>query len=167
MSAEIANLFRHLSSGVYVIGVADGEHRNAFTASSVMQVSFSPLLVALTVGPTHASYALLERSRVFTINVLGEHQQALAAHFGTQSARTVDKLAAQRWRAGKTGAPLLLDALACFECGVVDDYEAGDHRLVVACVLDGAVLNPHGSPLLYAQTGNLDMSEALFPDTFS
>jgi flavin reductase (DIM6/NTAB) family NADH-FMN oxidoreductase RutF len=167
MSNGIATLFRHLTAGVYVIGVADGERRNAFTASSVMQVSFSPLLVALGIGPDHQSYELLRRGAVFSISVLRADQQTLADHFGTQSGHDVDKLATVRWRAGMTGAPLLLDALAHFDCRVVNDIEAGDHRLVIGRVVDGALTGVDGAPLIYAQTGNLDMSEDLYPGTFS
>lgn len=98
--------------------------------------------------------------------MLGEQQQALAEHFGTQSGRTVDKLASIRWTAGKTGAPLLLDALAHFDCNVISDIEAGDHRLVVGRVINGAVVNEGGEPLMYAQTGNLDMSAKLYPQDF-
>jgi flavin reductase (DIM6/NTAB) family NADH-FMN oxidoreductase RutF len=165
--SSIPDLFRHLTAGVYVIGVANGERRDAFTASAVMQVSFSPLLVALGISPAHESYTLLHDAGAFAISVLSVQQQELAKHFGTQSGRTVDKLASTRWRTGVTGAPLLCDALAHFECRVVNDIEAGDHRLILAHVVDGAIANPNGEPMLYAQTGNLDGSESLYPATFS
>ncbi|WP_233849603.1 flavin reductase family protein [Paraburkholderia sp. HD33-4] len=164
---SIADLFRHLTAGVYVIGVSDGDRRDAFTASAVMQVSFSPLLIAIGISPTHESYKLLHDGRGFAISVLRAEQQDLARHFGTQSGRTVDKLASTRWQPGMTGAPLLLDALAHFDCRVVNDFDAGDHRLVVGCVLDGTIVSPAGEPLIYAQTGNLDGSANLYPATFS
>ncbi|SAK63853.1 flavin reductase domain-containing protein [Caballeronia catudaia] len=166
MTDNMADLFRRLTAGVYVIGVADGDRRNAFTASSIMQVSFRPLLVALSINPTHASYPILNGGRVFTINVLRADQQALAEHFGTQSGRAVDKLSSMQWRAGRTRAPLLIDALACFECQIVLDVEAGDHRLIVGRVVDGAVLAPDAQPLLYAATGNLDQSAELYSKEF-
>ncbi|HEY2023560.1 flavin reductase family protein [Paraburkholderia sp.] len=165
--SSIPELFRHLTAGVYVIGVANGERRDAFTASAVMQVSFSPLLVALGISAAHESYTLLHEADGFAISVLSAQQQELAKHFGTQSGRTVDKLASTPWRPGVTGAPLLRDALAHFECRVVNDIEAGDHRLVLARVIDGAIARPNGQPMLYAQTGNLDGSESLYPATFS
>jgi len=165
MSKHIAELFRHLTAGVYVVGVADGDRRDAFTASSIMQVSFSPLLVAVSVNPQNESYSLLGRGRVFAISVLGMQQRALAKHFGTQSGRTVDKLASIPWQPGKTGAPLLTDALAHFDCRLVSDTDAGDHRLVLGRVVDGAIVSA-GDPLTYAQTGDLDMSVSLYPDAF-
>ena len=60
MSGSIAALFQRLTQGVYVVGVAHGEVRNAFTAAWVMQVSFDPLLLALSINPHHSSYAAAE-----------------------------------------------------------------------------------------------------------
>ena len=60
MRESIAALFKTLTQGVYVIGVANGEERNAFTAAWVMQVSFDPLLLALSINPQHSSYRLLK-----------------------------------------------------------------------------------------------------------
>lgn len=166
MSKYIAEIFRHLTAGVYVVGVANGDRRDGFTASSIMQVSFSPLLVAVSINPKNESYSLLRRGGIFAISVLGAHQRALAKHFGTQSGRTVDKLASIPWRPGKTGAPLLTDALAYFDCQLVSDTHAGDHRLVLGRVVDGAILSAAGDPLTYAQTGDIDMSVSLYPQAF-
>src|SRR5680860_945730 len=70
MSGSIAALFQRLTQGVYVVGVAHGEVRNAFTAAWVMQVSFDPLLLALSINPHHSSYGLLKEGRAFSVNVL-------------------------------------------------------------------------------------------------
>ena len=86
MSGSVAALFQRLTQGVYVVGVAHGEVRNAFTAAWVMQVSFDPLLLALSINPHHSSYGLLRdgRGRIgvpllleslawFECQVVGEH----------------------------------------------------------------------------------------------
>ena len=82
MSASIAALFQRLTQGVYVVGVAHGEVRNAFTAAWVMQVSFDPLLLALSINPRHSSYGLLKEGRAFSVNVLKKSQLDLAKHYG-------------------------------------------------------------------------------------
>jgi flavin reductase (DIM6/NTAB) family NADH-FMN oxidoreductase RutF len=64
MSNPVAALFQRLTQGVYVIGVASEEDRNAFTAAWVMQVSFDPLLLILSINPQHASHALLKKGKV-------------------------------------------------------------------------------------------------------
>ena len=68
MSGSIAALFQCLTQGIYVVGVANGEMRDAFTAAWVMQVSFDPLLLALSISPRHSSYGLLKEGRAFSIS---------------------------------------------------------------------------------------------------
>ena len=82
MSNSLASLFKSVTTGVYVVGVAHGEVRNAFTAAFVMQVSYDPLLLALSINPHHSSYGLLNQGGVFSVNVLTKGQLALAAQFG-------------------------------------------------------------------------------------
>jgi flavin reductase (DIM6/NTAB) family NADH-FMN oxidoreductase RutF len=161
-----AALCRRLTSGVYVVGVADGGRVNAFTAAWVMQVAFDPLLVALSVNPGNASYSLLEASGVFVVNVLGAGQQDLARRFGTRSGRDEDKLLGVAWRAGIGGAPILERAVACLACRLVTTVPAGDHRVVIAQATGGELLHPDAAPLRYDETGTMDGSEALYPRTF-
>ena len=103
MSGSIAALFQRLTQGVYVVGVAHGEARNAFTAAWVMQVSFDPLLLALSINPHHSSYGLLKQGRAFSVNVLKKGQLDLAAHFGRPA--RADKLALMEWTTGRTACP--------------------------------------------------------------
>ena len=77
MNDPMAVLFQLLTQGVYVVGVAHGGVCNAFTAAWVMQVSFDPLLLALSISPQHSSYALLKQGRAFSVNVLKKGQLEL------------------------------------------------------------------------------------------
>ena len=87
-----------------MVGVAHGEVRNAFTAAWVMQVSFDPLLLALSINPHHSSYRLLKEGRAFSVNVLKKDQLDLADHYGRPA--RADKLALTEWTTGRIGATL-------------------------------------------------------------
>jgi flavin reductase (DIM6/NTAB) family NADH-FMN oxidoreductase RutF len=163
---DIAALFHQLTLGVYVIGVADGERRDAFTAAWVMQTSFDPLLLAVSVNPGNASHPILHSGRSFSVNVLRRGQLELARRFGTRSGRDEDKLAGVRWRPGRQGAPILEEALAFFECELHGSVEAGDHELILGRVTAGRVLAPGAEPMTYAETGAMDGSSVLYPDRF-
>ena len=164
MSGSIAALFQRLTQGVYVVGVAHGEVRNAFTAAWVMQVSFDPLLLALSINPHHSSYGLLKEGGAFSVNVLKKGQLELAAHYGRPAGP--DKLALMEWTTGRIGVPLLLESLAWFECQVVGEHPAGDHVLVLGKVIDGKLLDSKAEPMTYRETGAMDGASALFPDVF-
>lgn len=160
----MADLFQRITTGVYVIGVAAGERQNAFTAAWVMPVSFQPLLLALSINPHHSSYQLLKVGGGFSVNVLRKDDLSLAGHFGQPA--NLDKLAAVAWRPGKSGAPLLDAAIARFECRYAGESAAGDHRLVLGQVVDGALLQPLAEPLSYRDTGSMDGAAAIYPDGF-
>ncbi|MGR9014012.1 MAG: flavin reductase family protein [Gammaproteobacteria bacterium] len=158
MMENAAALVKQISHGVYVIGVGIGERQNAFTAAWVMQVSFDPLLLAISINPEHYSYQLLQEFGVCTVNVLGQNQYALAEHFG-RSAK--DKMSGFKWQQAETGAPVLSESLAYFDCQVSHFADAGDHKIAVCKALAAATLNP-GLPLLYGQTGDMDGSSGLY-----
>ena len=154
-------LFKHITQGVYVISVNDGQQQNAFTAAWVMQVSFDPLLICFSINPEHLSYKLLQQGGVCCISVLNDEQYVEASHFGRSSCD--DKMADFKWKQTETGAPALAESLAYFDCRVDHFSEAGDHKIVVCNVIDGAVLN-QGQPMLYSDTEDMDGSSELYND---
>ncbi|MDI1230163.1 MAG: flavin reductase family protein [Methylobacter sp.] len=158
MIEDVETLVKQISHGVYVIGVGKGDCQNAFTAAWVMQVSFDPLLLAISINPEHYSYQLLQESGVCTVNVLAQHQYALAEHFG-RSAK--DKMAGFQWQTAESGAPVLSESLAFFDCQISHYADAGDHKIAICKVVAAAKLN-QGWPLLYSQTGNMDGSAELY-----
>lgn len=161
----VKRLFMTLTQGVYVVGVADAEAglRNAFTASSVMQISLQPPMLALAVNPGNASYPLLITSGIFTVTVLQDDQRELADLFGNHSARDEDKLRAVRWHAAPSGAPVLDAGLSYFDCRIVGKQPAGDHVVVMAEVTGGDFLHAPGRPLQYSELGDMDGSDELLP----
>src|SRR4051812_37950909 len=160
---DVAALFHRLSYGVYVVGVGAGDRRDGFTAAWVMQASFDPLLLAVSINQNNASYELLHAGGGFTVNVLKEGQLDLARRFGTRSGRDEDKLAGLRWKPGRSGAPILDQALAYFDCELAGRHRAGDHELVLGRVVDGSILDEGAAPLTYAATGDMDGSAGLYP----
>ena len=164
MSRSIAALFQRLTQGVYVVGVAHGAVRNAFTAAWVMQVSFDPLLLTLSINPHHSSYGLLKAGLAFSVNVLKRDQLDLAEHYGQPA--SADKLVVTEWTTGRLGLPLLREALAWFECEFINEHSAGDHVLVLGKVIGGKLLDSEAEPMSYRETGSMDGASTLFPDAF-
>jgi len=75
-------------------------------------------------------------------------------------------LAEVEWRPGRNGAPILAEALAYFDCELAGIHPGGDHQIALGRVIDGRVLAPGATPLLYADTGTLDGSATLYPARF-
>jgi len=145
--ASVAAAF---ASGVTLVTVADGRDDVGTTVSAFCPVSFDPplVLVSLIAGSYPAD--LLGRVDRFAVTVLAAGQRALAGRFaasGRPSARLMlDGVPHQR---GTWSGALIPDGgLAAVECEAGQRVEAGDHRLVIARVLDVAYLAEDGQPLI-------------------
>ena len=145
-------VLRKIVHGVYVVGVRDENKLNAFTATWLTQVSFQPPLVVLGVRKDGVSYSMIEKSRVFVLNFLGADQKELAGHFLRPAHLGGDKLEGIRYRAGRTGAPILEEAIAHVECEVREIYPGGDHAVVIGEVVE-AGLHRDADPLTLKETG--------------
>ena len=147
-----------MNYGMYVVGSRGPMGLNVMAAHWLMQVSFKPRMVALSLENDARTLANVRETRVFSVNVMGDDSMELIARFlqpanpkkiagrvGTKS-QAADKLAGVPHRTMATGCPVLKDALAWFECEVEGGLPVGDHTLVVARITDGGQIN-HGKPL--------------------
>lgn len=131
---------RKIPHGVYVIGLKNGIQLNAFTATWLTQVSFTPPLVALGMRKDSHSFEMVKQGRVFSVNLLGKDQKAIAEHFVKPAVVMGEKLKGVRYRQGTTGAPVLEDAIAYVECEVREiANELGDHAIIIGEVIDAGV----------------------------
>ena len=138
---------RKLPHGVYIVGVKQDAQVNAFTGTWLTQVSFTPPLVALGIKKDSHSLEMIKQDRVFSVNLLGKGQKAIAEHFVKPATVVGEKLKEVRHRAGKTGAPILEEAIAFVECEVREiANEQGDHAIVIGEVVEAGV--PKDEPAL-------------------
>jgi flavin reductase (DIM6/NTAB) family NADH-FMN oxidoreductase RutF len=152
--------------GLYIIGSRSDEDPNGMMADWVMQVAFEPRLVAVSIENDAHTLANINRSGVFSVNLLSADEFALATKFaqpyfgskirgrGSPAREEVHhKLNGVRHEPGhSTGCPILADTLAWLECHVHMTVPLGDHTLVVGRVVNGGVLR-EGEPLTSMITG--------------
>ncbi|MBI4354582.1 MAG: flavin reductase [Candidatus Omnitrophica bacterium] len=131
---------RKIPHGVYVIGVVQDGRLNAFTGTWLTQVSFAPPLVAMGIRKDSHSLSMIRQAKVFSVNILGKDQKAIAEHFVKPATVIGEKLKDVPHHAGKTGSPLLDEAIAFVECEVREiANETGDHAVVIGEVIEAGV----------------------------
>ena len=131
---------RKIPHGVYIVGVKQDAQLNAFTATWFTQVSFTPPLVALGIKKDSHSFEMIQQGKVFTVNLLGKDQKSIAEHFVKPATVVGEKLKAVPHRLGKTGAPVLEEAIAYVECEVREiANDHGDHAVVIGEVVEAGV----------------------------
>lgn len=144
---------RALTYGLVVVGSRAGAEVNGMTANWLTQVSFEPCLVAVAIENDAHTLDLMHRGGVFSVNVVPAGREDLVDRFVKPQRRVGDKLGDVPFHEGAvTGAPLLDEATAAFECQIVAAHGAGDHTLVVGEVV-GADMPAPGEALTLAALG--------------
>ena len=132
------------------------------TVNSFTSVSLEPPLVLVSIGHERSIHALLERSRRFAVNVLGEGSQAISDCFaGAPSDLPREAFCNAAYRFGEECAlPILDDSIAWVGCSVERVIEAGDHTLYIGRVIEAGVADDRGWPLLYYRRRYLRIEHA-------
>jgi len=121
------------ATGVTIVTARAGDTLHGMTVSDFSGVSLSPPLVVVCADKTSVTHSVIEQGRCFAINVLAAGQEELSNRFASKKDeyRRFEGLSLEK---GMTGAPLLPDVLASFDCSLVATHDAGDHDMYVGQV---------------------------------
>ena len=141
-ATSIAAILGKLDQEVFVLTAADGDRRSGQIATWVMPATIIPQVPRLLVGVGRLTYTreLIEASRRFALNLLGQDQWRWVPHFGLQSGRDVDKFAAVPFERGLTDSPLLPGVIGHLECEVRSALDGGPHVFYLADVVAGKLV---------------------------
>jgi len=143
---------RLITYGLYVATSRHGEEFAAGTINWVSQSSFTPPLVMAGIKVDSRLHAVIAESGVFAIHIVGKDQKDFATTFFKGADRQGDKLSGFTFESGSTGAPILIDSPAWFECRVIEKVARGDHTIYVGEVVDAGVRR-EAAPLTLRDTG--------------
>lgn len=125
---SLRQAFGRFPTGVCVVSFDGPDGKHGLTVNSFTSVSLDPPLILVSIGKKTRSHDMLI-NQPFTVSVLGVEQEDLARHFaGRPNVEPV-------WREGEY-APRLANTLAHFECTPWNNYDGGDHTLILGEVRD-------------------------------
>jgi flavin reductase len=123
-------------TGVNVVTTDGPGGRLGLTVSAMSSVSADPPLLLVAIARRSPIVAAIRANGAFGVSVLGVHQSAIADTFaGRPEDGEPFDFGCARWQTGTSGAPLLADAAARFDCEVSETVEAGSHVLLIGAVL--------------------------------
>lgn len=133
-------------TGVTIITAFDADHQPwGLTANSFTSVSLEPPIVSVCIAKAGRVFPTLAGADHFAVNILSAAQQDLALHFASI---VENRFTGTEWTAG-SAAPLLDGASAHLECAVHERVDAGDHEILLGCVVHyGRASTP---PLVYCR----------------
>ncbi|HUU27372.1 MAG TPA: flavin reductase family protein [archaeon] len=123
---------------VLVLTVDRNNKVNVITLGWSMFTSHQPPMMAISVGLSRYSHEALTGRDEFVLAFPGRNMAKEALYCGTNSGRAVDKIietGLELTDSLEVSVPLLKDAVANFECRIVERLLTGDHTIFVGQVV--------------------------------
>ena len=140
----------HFAGAVHVItsdGPAGG--RRGTTVIAACSVSDSPPMVLACLNRENPNNDAFVRNGCFALNTLAIKHEPVAVGFsGVTGLSQDERFALAEWDVISTGCPTLKDAVAVFDCELIDSKEMATHRVLFGKVT-GLRLGDNFRPLVY------------------
>jgi|SRR5215217_7832024 len=160
--AAFIDAMSRAAAGVTVVATAGETGRFGQTVSAMCSVSADPPLLLVCINRKSQTCTAISHYRVFSVNVLRADQERVSQVFAGRprpgQGQAYD-FGCAVWEQAVTGSPLLVGAVAQFDCELEATHEAGTHRIFIGRIV--ASSSSAGTPLLYAHRGYGEL--LLFP----
>jgi 3-hydroxy-9,10-secoandrosta-1,3,5(10)-triene-9,17-dione monooxygenase reductase component len=123
----------HFVSGVVVITSVGPEGPIGFTCQSFSSLSLDPPLISFSPARTSSTWPKIREIGRFCVNVLASDHSEYSNGFARSG---TDKYAGVNWAPAPSGAPILDGVSAWIDCTLWNEYDGGDHTMVVGQVAD-------------------------------
>lgn len=139
---SIKDALRLMTYGFYAVTSRNGEDVNAMVANWITQASFKPRLVVMGLQKTSYTHGVIEKGRVFAINIFkSEDKEAMMPFTKGRSKKPKKMNEAHYSKAPETGCPILDGVTAYIEFKVVDLIDVGgDHDILVGEAVGAGIL---------------------------
>lgn len=148
--ADFQLAMRRLVGAVSIVTTTDGQTPVGLTATAVTSFSAEPARLLACINLKGTTFRAIAESRRMAVNLLAVHHTGLAQKFGGAPVSHEERFGMAQWGTLVTGAPVLLDALAVFDC-LVDEMMVAHSHAVMIGEIKSVLLSPlQEPPLLYA-----------------
>ncbi|MBI3362659.1 MAG: flavin reductase family protein [Chloroflexi bacterium] len=147
-SETLRTALRGWASGVTIVTARAGGETHGMTVSSFTSVSLDPPLVLVCIEQSTRTHRLIQASGAFAVSVLNESQGEWSDRFGGRDSDGRERFEGVATFAALTGAPILGDGVAYFDCVIQEKHPAGNHTIFVGQVVAAKLANGR-APLVY------------------
>ena len=141
----LKDAFGRFATGIAIAACKkEGGGYATLTINSFTSVSLNPALVLWCIETKASSYPAFMAAESYSLSILRADQRAYSDRFAQYAPEPLQDDEYEIW---ETGAPILKNRLAAFDCKIHARHKAGDHSILIGEVLkfDSA----DGAPLVY------------------
>jgi flavin reductase len=126
---QFRDAMSRLGAAVNIVTTDGPAGRHGLTASAVCSVTDTPPTLLVCINRSSSAHGALRANHALCINILAGRHEALSAEFGRSGAAPEERFARGSWTRLATGAPVLVDAVAIFDCSIAGLTEIGTHSV--------------------------------------
>lgn len=133
-----------LTYGLFVLSARDGEKDNGCIINTAMQVTDTPLQIAVAVNKNNYTLEMIQKSGVFNVSILSEDAPfSVFENFGFKSGRTEDKFKVfENKKRANNGVYYITDYTNAFiSAKVVNTVDCGTHVMLIGEVTEAEILS--------------------------
>jgi flavin reductase (DIM6/NTAB) family NADH-FMN oxidoreductase RutF len=147
-----------IPSGLFIVAVYDPKTQatDGYLASWIQQVSFNPLIVALSIKPGRPAYELIKAGNPFAINIVGDHEKSFLKHFWKGYDPAVNPFNELPHHLGEFKGLILDQAKAALECVMSESVKPGDHEVIFAEVKASHIMHTESKPMIHIRKSGAD-----------
>lgn len=123
-----------LGAAVNIVTTDGPAGRSGFTASAVCSVTDDPPTLLVCMNRGSSAHASVTMNNVVCVNVLSARHERLSRLFGGKVPAD-ERFAAGVWSTLETGAPVLTDCAAAFDCRIASIVNVGTHDVLFCSVV--------------------------------
>lgn len=136
-----ANIFTKLSYGVYVVSSLDDSRPVGCIANCVMQITVSPIIMAVSMNHDNFTNECIEKTGKFAISILGiDSDPSLIGTFGFQTGKDTNKFDGIPFEM-KDEVPVITSTCGYMTFKVIGTHETDTHTIFLGEMIDGDVFN--------------------------
>lgn len=142
VSASSAYRLLHPMHTVLVSCIGKDGKPNIITLAWAMPTSINPPLIVVSIAPSRHSYALIEETKEFVVNIPTLKILEETLFCGRRSGRDHDKFKETNLTplpAKKVKPPIIKECVAHLECKLYEQITTGDHALFVGEIVEAYV----------------------------
>jgi 3-hydroxy-9,10-secoandrosta-1,3,5(10)-triene-9,17-dione monooxygenase reductase component len=148
-AATYRTVLGHFATGVVIVTTVDADEPVGMACNSFTSVSLEPPLVLFCAAKSSTTWPRIQGAGKWAANILDDDGEEVCRLFAQKGAERFARIA---YTPGRSGSPILEDALAFVDCETLVEHDAGDHVIVVGRVLELGYQH-EGTPLLFYRGG--------------
>lgn len=144
---SIGKALGRITSGVYIITLERSGQRQGLLATWINQASFQPPTLTIAVNKERPALKELTAGSDFTINIISKNNMDVFKAFAKPAQTAEERFDGLKMQQSCSCGPIFSEAVAYLDCRVASSMDAGDHVVLLAEVIGGAMLNADDQPM--------------------